>query len=225
MEIEFFEKPQRSSKVKKEMILADKDRLRKMTPDYENFGFDYFDNRTSGVGYGGYIYNGRFRETVRKMIEHYSLKKGDKVLEIGCAKGFLLIEFKKEGMITKGVDISEYAISNCHPDLKDDLMVLDITKGLPFENGYFHLITGKEVLPHIPKNKIEFVMKEIIRCSRNNRSFLEIHCSTKEQLRNFYLWDKTHKILWTPQQWLGLFRKVGYKGDYHLKILINDKSE
>lgn len=221
MEIEFFEKPQRSSKVKEKLILADGERLKKMSCDYENFGFDYFDNKTSSVGYGGYVYDGKFKKTVRKMIERYSLKKGDKVLEIGCAKGFLLVEFKKQGMITTGVDISKYAVLHAHPHIKNDIRVLDITKGLPFKDNFFDFVVGKETLPHLHKDKIELVTKEVTRCSKNNKSFLEIQCGrTDEELEYLYLWDNTHKISWTPKQWLKLFEKVGYKGDYHFKILI-----
>ena len=43
------------------------------------------------VGYGGFSYNPRFwTDVVRDMADFYKLKSGDKILDIGCAKGFML---------------------------------------------------------------------------------------------------------------------------------------
>ena len=61
--------------------------------DFLGYGYNYYDNADYGVGYGGYYYDGRYADSVTKMITHYGLKPEDKVLEIGCAKGFVLCEF------------------------------------------------------------------------------------------------------------------------------------
>src|SRR6058998_3062377 len=55
----------------------------------KQFGKDYFDGDRQ-YGYGGYKYDGRWRPFAENLIAHYALKAGDKVLDIGCAKGFLV---------------------------------------------------------------------------------------------------------------------------------------
>ena len=83
------------------------------------FGKDFFDGDRS-VGYGGFHYNPRFWEPVIPSFQkHWSLKAGDRVLDVGCAKGFMLYDMKRliPGLDIRGVDISEYAVANAHPEI------------------------------------------------------------------------------------------------------------
>ena len=74
--------------------------------DYLNFGETYFDNSELGIGYGKYKYDNRFKKNVKKIINFFKFKKKSKILEIGCAKGFLLVEFYKQGMDVIGLEKS-----------------------------------------------------------------------------------------------------------------------
>src|ERR1700722_1805932 len=53
------------------------------------YGEQYFDGPRE-YGYGGYRYDGRWVPVARDMIAHFDLKPGDRVLDVGCAKGFLV---------------------------------------------------------------------------------------------------------------------------------------
>ena len=55
----------------------------------KQFGEMYFDGPRD-YGYGGYKYDGRWVAVAKDMIKHFDLKPGDKVLDVGCAKGFLV---------------------------------------------------------------------------------------------------------------------------------------
>ncbi|MBT5373838.1 MAG: methyltransferase domain-containing protein, partial [Rhodospirillaceae bacterium] len=79
----------------------------------KKWGRDYWDGDRK-YGYGGYSYDGRWRPIAEKMAAHYGLKAGDRILDIGCGKGFLLYEFTQAmpGVEIAGIDISEYAIEN-----------------------------------------------------------------------------------------------------------------
>jgi cyclopropane fatty-acyl-phospholipid synthase-like methyltransferase len=61
------------------------------------YGRDYFDGARD-VGYGGYRYDGRWQPVAKDIIAQYGLKPGDKVLDVGCATGFLVKDLLAEGI-------------------------------------------------------------------------------------------------------------------------------
>jgi protein-L-isoaspartate(D-aspartate) O-methyltransferase len=78
----------------------------------KQWGFDYWDGDRK-ICYGGYRYMpGRWEKLAREMASHYGIKPGDRILDVGCGKGFLLYDFTKviPGVKVYGLDISEYAI-------------------------------------------------------------------------------------------------------------------
>src|SRR5580658_411912 len=85
----------------------------------KRFDFDYWDG-SRNTGYGGYRYDGRWLDVARRMAAHYGLKKGDRVLDVGCGKGFLLYEFTKAvpGIEVAGVDVSRYALEHAKEEVK-----------------------------------------------------------------------------------------------------------
>ncbi|OGS43989.1 MAG: hypothetical protein A2539_07635 [Elusimicrobia bacterium RIFOXYD2_FULL_34_15] len=217
-EINFFPQSSRSGK---ERYKASKDKkvIENITPDYMVFGYDYFDNPGLGVGYGGYKYDGRYEETARKICKHYNLKQGDKVLEVGCAKGYMLVEFYKLGLQVRGIDYSDYAVKNAHPDIRNFTKKGDISS-IPFPDKEFDFVFGKEILPHVPEDKIKISIKECMRVSKGP-IFFEIQTgNTGKELEYMVQWDRTHKILKPVSWWNSLFKELDYKGDFHYKILI-----
>ena len=103
------------------------------------WGYDYWDGERQ-FGYGGYKYDGRWRIVAEDMAIRYNLKSGDRILDIGCGKAFLLYEFTQvvPGIEVAGIDISEYGIANAKPEVEAHLQVGDCTT-LPFHNNSFEL--------------------------------------------------------------------------------------
>jgi SAM-dependent methyltransferase len=71
----------------------------------------------------------------------------DIVLDVGCAKGFLVEGLRNRGVEAYGIDISQYAIDNVHPSIKAYCSVGSVTD--PFPRRY-NLIVCIEVLEHLP---------------------------------------------------------------------------
>src|SRR5450755_2243575 len=72
------------------------------------YGKDYWDGERQ-YGYGGMKYDGRWLPLAQEIATHYGLKPGDKILDIGCGKGFLLHEFTRAvpGVEVAGLDVSQ----------------------------------------------------------------------------------------------------------------------
>jgi len=196
--------------------------IEKMTPDYYAFGYDYFDNPDLGVGYGGYIYDGRHEENIKRICHHYQLKTGDRVLEVGCAKGFILVAFQAMGLKVAGIDISQYAISQAHPNVKDRILLCQAYE-LPFESDSFSMVLGKDILPHIPEHHVASAVKECMRVSKGS-IFFEIPCGrTPRELEYMKHWDGTFLTIHTQQWWEDLLMSLNYPGDVHYKVLISEE--
>jgi 2-polyprenyl-3-methyl-5-hydroxy-6-metoxy-1,4-benzoquinol methylase len=187
--------------------------------NFISYGFDYYDNPASGRGYGGYHYDGRYAGVAQKMIEHYGLQPGSRILEVGCAKGYVLVEFKRLGMDVRGLEYSAYAIEHAHPELSGNIVQGSATQ-LPFEKGFFDLVLCKEMLPHLDEADVGFALQEMARVSRAGRIFLEIQCAEDAHGAALCVeWDPTHRCIRSPAWWLAVFQREQYVGDYHFKIL------
>ena len=95
----------------------------------KKFDRDYWDGDRR-VGYGGYRYDGRWRKVADAMRDHYGLKAGDRVLDVGCGKGFLLYDLTQSvpGIEVVGIDISSYAIEHAKEEIKPFLRVGDAAR-------------------------------------------------------------------------------------------------
>src|SRR5713226_7388793 len=104
------------------------------------YGEMYFDGPRD-YGYGGYRYDGRWVPVAHDIVGHFGLKPGDRVLDVGCAKGFLVKDLMRvcPGLDAFGIDISEYAVMNCEPETVGRLHIGNATR-LPFPDNSFHAV-------------------------------------------------------------------------------------
>ena len=107
----------------------------------DEFGKEYFDGDRL-TGYGGYHYHPRFwTDTVRRFSDHYELADDASVLDIGCAKGFMMHDFKilMPDLSIRGIDVSQYAYDNAIDDMRPYIDIGD-AKDLPYEDDSFDLV-------------------------------------------------------------------------------------
>ncbi len=176
---------------------------------------EYFDGERK-YGYGGYKYDGRWRPVAKDFIDYYKLPQNAKILDIGCAKGYLLDEFSK--LLKKsslyGLDISNYAISNTNKKIKKNLCIGNAI-ALPFKTNYFDLVISINSLHNILILKdLSRAFKEINRVSKKY-SFVSLGAydnqTEKKILDNWAVVSTTYM---STTMWIKFFKKVKYKGDY-----------
>ena len=182
-----------------------------------NYGKLYFDGPRE-YGYGGYCDDGRWFEVAKKIIKKYKLKKNDKFLDIGCAKGFLVNEMIKLGIDAYGIDISRYAIENS-PIKTFGRIHLGCASSLPFPDNSFEAVTSFNTLHNLTKKNCIKAIKEIIRISKKNM-FIQVDSYTNSnELKKMKQWILTAKFYTSEKNWLKLMKNSGYNGDYFWTLI------
>ncbi len=180
------------------------------------FGKDFFDGDRK-FGYGGFEYNDKFWKIVVKDFKRYwKLNKKCSVLDIGCAKGFMLYDLKKEipGIRVRGVDISKYAIKNAKREIKKYLKVANAKK-LPFPNKSFDIVIAINTIHNLNKKDCAKSIKEINRVCRG-KSFITVDAYRNfREKKRMYEWNLTAKTIMSVRQWKKFFNQNSYKGDYY----------
>lgn len=180
------------------------------------FGKDFFDGDRRH-GYGGFNYHPRFWQPVVPTFQkHFNLKPGSKVLDVGCAKGFMLYDFSQliPGIEVKGIDVSSYAIQNGVEPVKSQLQVADARK-LPFADQSFDLVISINTIHNLELDDLIKALKEIQRVSKGS-SFITVDAyRNDEEKAAMYDWNLTAKTIMHVDEWKALFKKVGYTGDYY----------
>jgi SAM-dependent methyltransferase len=179
------------------------------------FSFEYFDGDRSH-GYGGYSYHPRFwSETVRLFTDYYSLAADASILDIGCAKGFMLKDFAAlmPNIAITGIDISQYAIDNADPTVRTHLD-LGNAKNLPYRNGVFDLVISINTIHNLPRGDVVRALREIERVGKGNSFIMVDGWRTEEERVDLENWVLTAKTMLHVDAWRVLFEEAGYTGDY-----------
>jgi ubiquinone/menaquinone biosynthesis C-methylase UbiE len=181
----------------------------------KQFGQEFFDGPRS-QGYGGYRYDGRWKDVARRMADHYRLPPNAAILDVGCAKGFLLHEFRElyPECAVAGVDVSAYAIDRAMPSVKPYLKVASAEK-LPYPDKSFDLVISINSIHNLPPERCKQALREIQRVSRGH-SYVTIDAWRNEQERqNLLKWILTAETYMHVADWKQVFQEAGYTGDYY----------
>ena len=179
------------------------------------FDKEFFDGDRK-FGYGGFSYNPKYwSKVVRDFTNYYKLNDNSKILDIGCAKGFMLYDFYKLNpkLDLHGIDISKYAIDNSVPEIKNKLQVANATK-LPYEDNFFDLVIAINTIHNLDKHECEIALKEISRVSKKN-SFITVDAfNNEDEKKRMYAWNLTAKTIMSVKDWKKFFLDSKYNGDF-----------
>jgi ubiquinone/menaquinone biosynthesis C-methylase UbiE len=179
------------------------------------FGQAFFDGERQ-YGYGGFSYHPRFwQPVIPTLIEHFKLTSSSSLLDVGCAKGFMLYDLKQSlaDIDAHGVDISNYAVEHAKPEVKGQLQVACATK-LPFKENRFDGVISVNTVHNLEKEQCAIALQEIMRVSKG-KAFITVDAfRDDEQEKRMYEWNLTAKTIMHVDQWVAFFKQIGYTGDY-----------
>jgi ubiquinone/menaquinone biosynthesis C-methylase UbiE len=180
----------------------------------KKWAHDYWDGDRR-INYGGYRYmEGRWEKVAKAMADHYGLKAGDRNLDVGCGKGFLLFDFTKvvPGIEVHGIDVSDYAIFNSKEEVRDRLRIGSATK-LPWPDRHFDLVYSLNTLHNLHAYDLEPALREMERVGKKKYLCVESYRNESEKANLLY-WQVTCEAFNTPKEWEWWFKLTGYTGDH-----------
>jgi len=180
----------------------------------KQWGYDYWDGDRR-INYGGYKYMpGRWAPVAKLMIEHYGLKAGSKVLDIGCGKGFQIFELTQvlPGLEVRGIDVSSYAIEHAHHDVKHLLDHGSAAK-LPYADKSFDLVFSINTLHNLHNRDLDSSLREMERVGKQKYLCVESYRNEVEKANLLY-WQVTCEQFNSPDDWAWWIEHASYTGDY-----------
>ena len=180
------------------------------------FDKDFFDGERKH-GYGGFSYNKKFwGPVVPTFIKYWNLNRDSSILDIGCGKGFMLYDLSLAvpGLKLAGIDISDYAIKNSKPEVKEFLQVGNAIN-LPYKDKSFDIVISINTIHNLEKDECAQALREITRVSKKN-SFITVDAyRSEEEKKKMHEWNLTAKTILSVNDWKLFFKENNYNGDYY----------
>lgn len=179
------------------------------------FGREFFDGDRN-QGYGGFKYMSRFWQPVVPTFKDYwQLTGNSSLLDVGCAKGFMLHDLAEliPGITVNGIDVSQYAVEHAMDDIKPHVQVANATQ-LPFADKSFDVVISINTVHNLERAECGRALQEIERVSRG-KSFITVDAyRNAEEKERMYAWNLTAKTIMSVDEWIAFFEEIGYTGDY-----------
>lgn len=139
------------------------------------------------------------------------LKDDDRVLDVGCARGYVVKALRMRGVDAWGQDISEWAVASCDPAVKN---FVSTTLEMP-PMHYTHVIC-KDVLEHIPLDKMKTLLETIFANVRKSALFIVplSYSYGGRYVRDEDEADSTHITRWPLENWLSTMQVIAADRGY-----------
>lgn len=133
----------------------------------------YFDGKNVATphpeGYYDYSKNDHRLAEVNRFLAQFNpaVLANKKVLEIGCAKGFLVEAMRNAGIDAYGIDVSQYAIDNAPTAVQPYVSVGNATNLSAYKNKEFDYVVTVRTLEVLDPTVLDGVISEITRISKS----------------------------------------------------------
>tara|TARA_B100001989_G_C24551133_1_gene474889 strand:- start:2449 stop:4212 length:1764 start_codon:yes stop_codon:yes gene_type:complete len=172
----------------------------------------YFDGPRT-FGYGGYNSSKDYWLNITdEFIKKFNLVSSNSIIDVGCAKGYLVEEFTKKGFENcYGIDISDYAIQKTPSKIKEKVIKASVLH-IPFPSKYFDFAICIDLLQELSEEMIPAAIREIQRVSKDSLIVMPaLKDSSKSSKEEFLAWSITALTAKTINQWKKVLVESNYK--------------
>ncbi len=168
------------------------------------------------TGISGYVNYRWMPELTLRMAYHLirqlPIAPNQRVLDFGCAKGFLVKALRILDLEAYGIDISHYAIEQCDGDVRPYCRLIEsATDPDAFARDY-HWMLAKDVFEHIPERELRVYLESA--AERVKRLFAVIPLAADDVSGAFivpdYNRDVTHVLARSFDWWTGFLESCGW---------------
>lgn len=159
-------------------------------PLQHNAGYDKYERwyRREGENSLGEYY----KDAARNYINHLAIAN-KKVLEIGCAKGFIVEDLREQGVDAYGIDVSAYAIGQASEAVAPYVSVGSIYDLSAYSRNEFDIILTRRLIECLDEVDLPDLITEMSRIGKK-----QVHIIQEAPNPQYY---RTHPIQW----WLDNF--------------------
>lgn len=133
----------------------------------------------------------------QRIAEYLGARPMERIIDIGCARGYFVKAFRQLGFRAFGHDISRWAIENCDPAVRSWV-------SNEFPKCSFDWAILKDLAEHVPLDALRELVGKLV--NQVSKGMLFIVPLTHEHggryVRNEDEMDQTHVIRWTLDDWI-----------------------
>lgn len=144
------------------------------------------------------------------IVDHCGITKGQRVLDFGCARGYVVKALRGLGYDAYGTDISEWAIQNADEEIRPYLNLNCYNEDPPLRAMGFDWIIAKDVLEHIPY--VSYQITKLMNAAVEGVFVvipLSLHDNTPYVVEEYEA-DVTHIQRKTLNAWVEMFLRPGW---------------
>jgi len=141
-----------------------------------------------------------------ELLAQLGIDYTDTILDFGCAKGYMVKAFRLLGREAYGVDISKYAVSCAHDDVKPYITLINSPDDIP---STYDWIIAKDVFEHISYEDLNYLLQKLHLIGKKLFAIIPLGDKGKFfALREEE--DITHQIRENLTWWCNRFLEVGF---------------
>lgn len=138
----------------------------------------------------------QFERTAKHIVKHFNPSS---LLDVGCAKGFLVYHLRQAGVDAYGIDASPYAIAGAPPQVKDFVKV-GLVETVQYKEK-FDVVTAFDVLEHLEEQDVLKACKRLLATTKKYVILCVPTCKVEGDL------DISHNTIRTKEWWESQFVK------------------
>lgn len=139
------------------------------------------------------------------LIDTLGIRPRERVLDFGCAKGFVVKALRMLRRDAWGIDISDYAVSECPEDVREYCRVVENLESYSLTNRFTHAI-AKDVLEHVPHEVLRETVGAIARMSDSFLAVVPLGRAGR-YIIEAYERDVTHVVREEASWWRSIFEE------------------